>query len=87
MNPELAVIIVNYNTGEDLRNCLDSIYSSQQNISFQVWVVDNDSGDGSMDKAQLCHPQANYISLAGNVVSPAPTIMRSAAVKVNSCFC
>lgn len=62
MKAELAVIIVNYNTGDDLRKCLDSIYLSRQNISFQVWVVDNGSQDGSLDRARSAHPQAIYIS-------------------------
>lgn len=67
MKTELTVIIVNYNTGDDLRKCLDSIYYSRQNISFQVWVVDNGSQDGSLDRARLAHPHAIYIPVNENV--------------------
>lgn len=44
---DLAIVIVNYNTCDLLRDCLASIYNSQGNLSFEVVVVDNASIDGS----------------------------------------
>ncbi len=44
---DLAIIIVNYNTCDLLRDCLTSIYRSQGGLSFKVIVVDNASADGS----------------------------------------
>lgn len=67
MNPELAVIIVNYNTGDDLLNCLDSVHNTKQDVSFQVWVVDNDSMDDSLVKAQRSHPGTVYIGAGENL--------------------
>jgi glycosyltransferase involved in cell wall biosynthesis len=44
--PRISVIIVSYNRADDLRMCLDSVFSSgYQNL--QVIVVDNASKDGS----------------------------------------
>lgn len=43
---DVSIIIVNYNTGELLRNCLMSI-REHINIDYQVIVADNASDDGS----------------------------------------
>lgn len=42
---DISVIIVNYNTWQDLHNCLDSIYAQTEGLSFEVIVVDNCSND------------------------------------------
>ena len=44
---DLGVVIVNYRTCDLLRECLQSIYESRGDFSFQVCVVDNCSQDGS----------------------------------------
>lgn len=54
---DLTVIIVNYNTVQDLKNCLTSIFESDQDIAFTVWVVDNNSGDGSADMVASMFPE------------------------------
>jgi len=46
MSMELAILIVNYNTGHLLDRCLDSIFS--QEVSCHVIVVDNASDDDSL---------------------------------------
>jgi GT2 family glycosyltransferase len=45
--PEISVIIVNYNAGEYLRPCVESLLS-QTLTSFECIVVDNGSTDGSL---------------------------------------
>jgi GT2 family glycosyltransferase len=50
MNETLAVIsviIVNYNSGRLLRNCIDSLLSAS--LAVEIIVVDNASSDGSLD--------------------------------------
>jgi N-acetylglucosaminyl-diphospho-decaprenol L-rhamnosyltransferase len=44
---DLGIVIVNYRTCDLLRECLQSIYDSRGDFSFQVCVVDNCSQDGS----------------------------------------
>lgn len=45
---DIAVIIVNWNAREDLRACLTSLYADPKpQVTCDVWVVDNASGDGS----------------------------------------
>ena len=60
--PDLAIIIVNYNTCDLLRNCLTSIYQSQGDFSYQVVVVDNASTDGSAAMVSTDFPQVDLIS-------------------------
>lgn len=43
----LSIIIVNYNTGDLLYKCLDSIKDKIKNIDHQVIIVDNASSDNS----------------------------------------
>jgi GT2 family glycosyltransferase len=45
--PRLGVILVNYRRADDTIECLESLMRS--NIPLRVVVVDNESGDGSMD--------------------------------------
>lgn len=58
---DLSLIIVNYNTGDLLRDCLTSIYNSQGPFNFEVVVVDNASSDGSVAMVQTEFPQTHLI--------------------------
>ncbi len=60
--PNLAVIIVNYNTRELLEACLASVYSGTTATPFHVIVVDNRSADGSVEMVAARYPQATLIS-------------------------
>jgi hypothetical protein len=64
---DLAVIIVNFNTKEKLRDCLQSVFNSQTRYNFQVWVVDNASGDGSAEMVKKEFPQVRLIENQENV--------------------
>lgn len=46
---DLSIIIISFNTKTLLRECLQAVYRTVRNISFEVIVVDNASGDGSID--------------------------------------
>lgn len=59
---DLAIVIVNYNTCNLLRDCLVSIYNSQGDLDFDVVVVDNASGDGSAAMVKQNFPQARVIA-------------------------
>jgi len=45
---DLGIVIVNYNTREDLGRCLDSLAASEGRDRFRVIVIDNGSSDGSV---------------------------------------
>lgn len=44
---DLSIVIVSYNTKEVLKECLESIYKTVGNLSFEIIVVDNASKDGT----------------------------------------
>jgi GT2 family glycosyltransferase len=46
---DISVIIVNWNTKDLLRNCLNSVYQTVRDLYYEVIVVDNCSSDGSID--------------------------------------
>ncbi len=48
VEPRLGVVLVNWRRAADTIECLESLLRSD--ISLQVVVVDNDSGDGSVDR-------------------------------------
>ena len=49
MMPDLTIIIVNWNTGKYLAECIESIYEKTKGVGFEVIVVDNASTDNSLD--------------------------------------
>jgi GT2 family glycosyltransferase len=47
--PKLTVIILNHNTKELLKNCLQSLHKSKSFLDMQIIVSDNGSNDGSVE--------------------------------------
>ncbi|MGZ8660787.1 MAG: glycosyltransferase family 2 protein [Actinomycetota bacterium] len=69
---ELAVVIVNYNTGSYLERCLASLERHRGDIAIDVLVIDNASRDGSHTAAVAAHPWVRLIENPENVyLSPA----------------
>jgi len=58
---DLGIVIVNYKTRDLLRECLQSIYESRGDFSYQVCVVDNCSQDGSCAMVEKEFPQVRLI--------------------------
>ncbi len=58
---KLSISIVNYNSGDFLVKCLYSLDKLKQKLSFDIWVVDNNSIDDSLSKAKKEFPKLNYI--------------------------
>jgi len=63
---DLAIIVVNYNTRDLLRQCLRSVYASRGTFAFEVCVVDNASGDGSAAMVRAEFPQVRLIQSPRN---------------------
>ena len=69
----LSVIIVNYNVKYFLKQCLASVFGSQRRLAdgseliLDVWVVDNDSVDGSVEMVRQDFPDVHVIENHENV--------------------
>jgi len=48
---DLAVVVVNHNTGHYLARCMESVHAAAGDVRLEVVVVDNASVDGSADRA------------------------------------
>lgn len=63
---DLSVIIVNWNTIDMLRDCLESCFRGLNAISAEVIVIDNASFDGSPDMVEREFPEAILIRNSEN---------------------
>lgn len=57
----LDIIVVNYNSGPHLTNCLESLFRQKNALVFGITVVDNGSGDGSLEQARRRYPDIRYL--------------------------
>jgi len=58
---DITVVIVNWNTGDLLRNCLNSVYETMKDIRYEIIVVDNASTDGSVAMLRKEFPTVTII--------------------------
>ena len=69
----LSIVIVNYNVKYFLKQCLASVLGSERNLpdgsqlELDVWVVDNDSVDGSVEMVRRDFPTVHIIENHENV--------------------
>jgi hypothetical protein len=64
---DLSIIIVNWKVKDLLEKCLRSVFDQTKNISFEVFVVDNNSGDGSVEMVREKFPQVDLTASAENL--------------------
>jgi GT2 family glycosyltransferase len=63
----LSIVVVNFNGGTHLANCLASLAAAPPTGSTEVVVVDNASTDGSQDQVRRQWPQFQLLQLVKNV--------------------
>ena len=63
---DVSVVIVNWNAKDLLKNCLNSVYQTINNLAFEIIVVDNASSDGSREMLERDFPQTVRICNQGN---------------------
>ena len=67
---DLGIVIVNWNTCDFLRRCLETVLASDGDISFRTVVVDNASDDDSVGMVGRAFPQVNLIANSENLGYP-----------------
>ncbi len=76
-NPLISIIITNYNGGDLLSQCLESIYNSKYQ-NFEIILVDNASDDDSHLIAQKKFPKIKLVSNNKNLGS----VGRNSGIKI-----
>jgi GT2 family glycosyltransferase len=64
---DLTIVIVNWNAGDMLRNCLASIRNAPKARKVEVIVIDNASADGSREMASREFPEFQVINSGANL--------------------
>jgi len=64
---KLSIIIVNYNVKYFLEQCLQSVHEALRNMEAEVFVVDNNSVDGSCQMVKEKFPRTHLIENTVNV--------------------
>ena len=64
---DLSVVIVSFNTREVLRRCLETLETEAKRLSLEILVVDNGSGDGSVDMVAQDFPAVRLIHVGANL--------------------
>lgn len=59
--PDLSIVIVNYNTCEKLRDCIESILEHRAELDLETIVVDNGSKDNSTDMIREYAPDITLL--------------------------
>jgi GT2 family glycosyltransferase len=59
---KLSVIVVNHNSSTMLRQMLNTLVEAAKNIDYEVFIVDNNSTDRSVDMIQEEFPQFHIIA-------------------------
>jgi GT2 family glycosyltransferase len=67
VTPELALLVVNYNGGDDLRRALESVAGECARSGWEAVVVDNASTDGSASHVSAFAPHATMVRNRVNV--------------------
>jgi hypothetical protein len=63
----IDVVIVSFNTRDDLLVCLDSLRDARCPLIARVTVVDNQSSDDSVAAARSAHPDVDVVALDRNI--------------------
>ena len=67
---DLGIVIVNWNTRDYLKRCLETVLASEGDFSYRVVVVDNASSDGSADMVRQDFPNIELIASTENGCYP-----------------
>lgn len=65
--PLLSVVVVSFNTRDVLRECLNALRAEIDGLPAEVFIVDNNSSDGSPDMVASCFPEFHVATSSVNL--------------------
>ncbi|MBP7808246.1 MAG: glycosyltransferase [Bacteroidia bacterium] len=78
---DLSIIIVNYNVKHFVEQCLHSVFNASKNLNIEVFVVDNNSVDGSVPFIKQKFPQVKLIE---NKTNTGFSVANNQAIKLST---
>ncbi|RJQ33231.1 glycosyltransferase family 2 protein [Candidatus Parcubacteria bacterium] len=67
MSYDISIIIVNWKVRALLEKCLDSILANKDGLNLEIYVVDNDSKDGTSEMIMMEYPEVKVIAMSRNL--------------------
>lgn len=64
---DVSIIIVNWKVKALLKKCLDSLLVYKNNYNLEIFIVDNNSQDGSVEMINSDYPQVKLLALPKNI--------------------
>src|SRR6056297_329261 len=64
---DLSIIIVSWNSRDKLKQNLEYIFAAEDGLAKEIWVVDNNSGDGTAEMVNKNFEQVNLIVNSENL--------------------
>lgn len=64
---DLSICIATLNACGTLRDCLDSLARFSPNLSYEILLADNGSGDDTLQVLAECYPQVQVLALGQNL--------------------
>ena len=65
--PDVSVVIVNWKVKDLVARCVASLLEHTRHLPLEIFVVDNDSGDGSVEALRAVFPEIHVIANAQNL--------------------
>lgn len=65
--PDISIIIVSYNVKTFLQHCIHSVQKAKQDLNIELFVVDNNSIDGTGDMVKREFPDVHFIGNDNNL--------------------
>lgn len=70
---DLSILILTLNSKSYLRDCLNSIREFPPATSYEIWIADNGSNDGTVEMLEAQYPEVRIIRNTSNLGFTKPT--------------
>jgi len=64
---DVSIVIVNWNVKEYLKKCISSVYRETKGLTYEIFMVDNASVDGSVEMVRELFPEVKVIANEKNL--------------------